>query len=217
MRGGGSLSLQEKFLIEGLVFVAPFVSVAPAGMASISTVPSSGFKGEVQQVIQADFFGSSKLSRAKLGPACLCYLQKTERTFLLFTLQNGRRTWEPLKPPPPTLPPHVVLHLQLHTAAHLSEGVSCQNSCLSVNWCGEGQEKCHFWERRAHACGCSAWSFHYFCFLKHKAKTVQTLRSKVICDQYTSLFLEIALVMINTVTSFNVTRGCAARQQNPRA
>lgn len=56
--------------------MAPFVSVAPAGMASISTVPSTGFKGEVQQVIQADFFGSSKLSRAKLGPACLCYLQK---------------------------------------------------------------------------------------------------------------------------------------------
>lgn len=72
---GGSLCLEEKFLVEGFMFVAPFVSVAPAGMASISNVPSTGFKGEIQQVIQADFFGSSKLSRAKLGPACLCYLQ----------------------------------------------------------------------------------------------------------------------------------------------
>lgn len=143
--------------------MAPLVSAAPAGMASVCTVPSTGFKGEVQQVIQADFFRSSKLSRAKLGPACLCYLES--RNVCFSTLQNGCCTLhffiQNL-----ILPPRVVLHLQRHTVAHLSEGVSCQNSCLSVNWCGEGQEKCHFWGRRAHACGYSAWSFHYFCLLQ---------------------------------------------------
>lgn len=160
---GGSLCLQEKFLVEGLVFVAPLVSAAPAGMASVCTVPSTGFKGEVQQVIQADFFRSSKLSRAKLGPACLCYLE-SQNGFFLYTAEWTlyftffcRNL---------ILPPRVVLRLQLHTVAHLSEGVSCQNSCLSVNWCGEGQERCHFWGRRAHACGYSAWSFHYFCLLQ---------------------------------------------------
>lgn len=68
---GCLLGLQEKLLVEGLVLVAPFVSAAPTGMASLSdaTTPPSGFKGEVQQVVQANFLGSSKLSRAKLGPA----------------------------------------------------------------------------------------------------------------------------------------------------
>lgn len=51
-------------------------------MASVCTIPSTGFKGEVQQVIQADFFRSSKLSRAKLGPACLCYLESRNVFFL---------------------------------------------------------------------------------------------------------------------------------------
>lgn len=71
------LGLQKKLLVEGLVLVAPFVSAAPAGMAAISdaTVTSTGFKGEVQQVVQTYLFRSSKLSRAKLGPACLCYLE----------------------------------------------------------------------------------------------------------------------------------------------
>lgn len=68
---GGLLGLQKKLLVEGLVLVAPFVPAAPTGMASISdaTTPPSGFEGEVQQVVQANFLGSSKLSRAKLGPA----------------------------------------------------------------------------------------------------------------------------------------------------
>lgn len=72
------LGLQEKLLVEGLVLVAPFVAAAPDGGASIQeacTCPS-GFKGEVQQVIQADLFGSCKLSRAELGPARLCYLRR---------------------------------------------------------------------------------------------------------------------------------------------
>lgn len=75
---GSLLGLQKKLLVEGLVLVAPFVSAAPTGVASISdsTIASSGFKGEVQQVVQAYFFRSSKLSRAKLGPACLCYLER---------------------------------------------------------------------------------------------------------------------------------------------
>lgn len=72
------LGLQEKLLVEGLVLVAPFVAAAPAGGASIQEASAcpSGFKGEVQQVIQADLFGSCKLSRAELGPARLCYLQR---------------------------------------------------------------------------------------------------------------------------------------------
>lgn len=76
--GGCLLGLQKKLLVEGLVLVAPFVSAAPTGVASIpdATAPSSGFEGEVQQVVQANFLRSSKLSRAKLGPARLCYLQR---------------------------------------------------------------------------------------------------------------------------------------------
>ena len=58
--------------------MAPLVSAAPVGVASLSdaTGASTGFKGEVQQVVQAYFLRSSKLSRAKLGPARLCYLQR---------------------------------------------------------------------------------------------------------------------------------------------
>lgn len=86
---GGSLGLEEKLLVEGFVFVAPLVPAAPAGVAPVSAATPAGFKGEVQQVVQADFLRSSKLSRAKLGPACLRYLQNThlvrpcaaERTF----------------------------------------------------------------------------------------------------------------------------------------
>ena len=75
------LGLQEKLLVEGLVLVAPLVSTAPAGVAAISeaTVTSARFKGKVQQVVQAYLFRSSKLSRAKLGPACLCYLERHRR------------------------------------------------------------------------------------------------------------------------------------------
>ena len=40
-----------------------------------STVTPTGFKGEVEQVVQAYLFRSSILSRAKLGPACLGYLE----------------------------------------------------------------------------------------------------------------------------------------------
>lgn len=68
---GGLLGLQKKLLVEGLVLVAPLVPAAPTGVASVSdpTVPSTWFKGEVQQVVQTNFLRSSKLSRAKLGPA----------------------------------------------------------------------------------------------------------------------------------------------------
>lgn len=78
---GCLLGLQKKLLVEGLVLVAPFVSAAPTGGASISeaTITSTRFKGEVQQVVEADFFRSSKLSRAKLSPACLCYLERQIR------------------------------------------------------------------------------------------------------------------------------------------
>lgn len=72
-----SLCLEEQLLVERLVLVAPLVSAAPVRMAAVSDAvgSSAGFEGEVQQVIQADLFGSSKLSRAELGPAGLCYLQ----------------------------------------------------------------------------------------------------------------------------------------------
>lgn len=72
------LGLQKKLLIEGLMLVSPFISAAPTGVASISntTITTTGFKSEVQQVVQAYFFRSRKLSRAKLGPACLCYLKR---------------------------------------------------------------------------------------------------------------------------------------------
>lgn len=75
--GGCLLGLQKKLLVEGLVLVAPFVSTAPTGVASVSnaTVTSTGFKSEVQQVVQAYFFRSCQLSRAELGPARLCYLE----------------------------------------------------------------------------------------------------------------------------------------------
>lgn len=36
-------------------------------------------KREVEQVVQTDLFGSSKLSRAELGPAALCYLGEGRR------------------------------------------------------------------------------------------------------------------------------------------
>lgn len=106
---GGSLRLEEKFLVEGLMFVAPLVSAAPAGVASICTVPTTGFKGEVQQVIQADFFGSSKLSRAKLGPACLCYLQSRNLLFLHFRMEaelflNAESDITSSRRPPPATP-----------------------------------------------------------------------------------------------------------------
>lgn len=79
--GGCSLGLQKKLLVEGLVLVAPFVSAAPTERSPISdaTVTSTGFKGEVQQVVEAYFFRSSKLSRAKLGLASLCYLDRQKR------------------------------------------------------------------------------------------------------------------------------------------
>lgn len=80
MAASSVLGLQKKLLVEGLVLVAPFVAAAPAGGASIQEARAcpSGFKGEVQQVIQADLFGSCKLSRAELRPARLCYL-RTDR------------------------------------------------------------------------------------------------------------------------------------------
>lgn len=58
--------------------MAPFVAAAPARGASIQKAcgSPSGFKGEVQQMIQADLFGSCKLSRAELGPARLGYLRE---------------------------------------------------------------------------------------------------------------------------------------------
>lgn len=71
-----SLSLQEKLLVEGLVFVTPLVAATPAGVAisSGAKMASSWLKREVEQVVQTYLFGSSKLSRAKLCPAVLCYL-----------------------------------------------------------------------------------------------------------------------------------------------
>lgn len=76
------LGLQKKLLVEGLMLVAPFISAAPTGVTSISntTITSTGFKREVQQVVQAYFFRSRKLSRAKLGPARLYYLERQRRT-----------------------------------------------------------------------------------------------------------------------------------------
>jgi hypothetical protein len=71
-----AIGLQEKLLVEGLVRMAPLVPAAPAGLANISdaTIGPTGFKGEVEQVVQTYLFGSSKLSRAKLSPARLGYL-----------------------------------------------------------------------------------------------------------------------------------------------
>lgn len=150
-RGRGCLlGLQKQFLVEGLVLVAPFVSAAPTRVAAVSdaTGPSSGLEGEVQQVVQAYFLRSSELSRAKLGPARLCYLRRQReggknpskwsltsicRSASFLDLFLGKNQ-----------PPRVVLHLQLHTVVRLSERVSCQNSCLSVNWCGEAPGKCRF-------------------------------------------------------------------------
>lgn len=96
------LGLQEQLLVEGLVLVAPFVAAAPAGGASIQEACAcpSGFKGEVQQVIQADLFGSCKLSRAELGPARLCYLRRDRERrgdvdaarYALYRLGRGPRT-----------------------------------------------------------------------------------------------------------------------------
>lgn len=72
------LGLQKKFLVKGLVLMAPLVSAAPTGGASVTTttITTTWLKGEVQQVVQAYFLRSSKLSRAKLGPVRLCYLER---------------------------------------------------------------------------------------------------------------------------------------------
>ena len=70
------LGLQEELLVEGLVLVAPLVPAPPACVAiTCSTITPTGFKGEVEQVVQAYLFRSSILSRAKLGPARLGYLE----------------------------------------------------------------------------------------------------------------------------------------------
>lgn len=155
------LGLQKKLLVKGLVLMAPLISAAPARGASISNtaITSTGFKSEVQQVVQAYFLGSRKLSRAKLGPARLCYLEmqkwvegifypryysgfSCKYTTSLKKMSEIKYNYTIKKK---HQPPHVVLHLQRHTVEHhLSEGVSCQNSCFSVNWCGEGLGNCRF-------------------------------------------------------------------------
>lgn len=111
-----SLGLQEQLLVEGLVFVTPLVSASPARMAVASgaDMASTRLKGKIEQVVQTDFFGSRKLSRAELGPACLDYLgrrrrrarSEQEQTCKLFLFVMSL-TSSLLPPPmsPPCLPP----------------------------------------------------------------------------------------------------------------
>ncbi|TNN70662.1 hypothetical protein EYF80_019099 [Liparis tanakae] len=106
---------QKQLLVEGLVLVAPFVSAAPTGLASISeaTSTSTGFKGEVQQVVEAYFFRSSKLSRAKLGPACLCYLEKQKDVSSLPTREPDAAESRPVVP---VCAGHRFLHCRRHSS-----------------------------------------------------------------------------------------------------
>lgn len=63
------------------MFVTPLVAATPARMpvASGADMASTRLKGKIEQVVQADLFGSRKLSRAELGPARLGYLREEER------------------------------------------------------------------------------------------------------------------------------------------
>jgi len=62
--------------------VTPLVAATPAGMAisSRAKMASTWLKRKVEQVVQTYLFGSSKLSRAKLCPAVLCYLMRKNPT-----------------------------------------------------------------------------------------------------------------------------------------
>lgn len=89
-----SLGLQEQLLVEGLVFVTPLVAAAPARVpvASGARVASARLKGKIEQVVQADLFGSGILGRAELGPARLGYLGKEKGTGRLSVIKTRADT-----------------------------------------------------------------------------------------------------------------------------
>lgn len=137
-------------------------------MASISdtAVTAPRFEGEVQQVVETYFFRSSKLSRAKLGSACLCYLKaykcvNVNTFFSQYFIKSCRKKYHS--------PPRVVLRPWRRTAARRpSEGVSYRKFCFSVDCCDESLGNCPVWGMTARASDCSASSLHCFYHLEQK-------------------------------------------------
>lgn len=58
--------------------MSPLVSFSPAAMSTAFKVTclATGFKGEIQQVVQVDLLRARELGRAKLCPLSLCYLER---------------------------------------------------------------------------------------------------------------------------------------------
>lgn len=158
---GAHLACRKSSLLKGLCLWPHLFRWPQQAWPPSPPFPPRGSKVKFNKWFRLIFLGPANWAGLNSARRASATCKNRMYVFLFYTAEwMLEKFWNPKSPP------HVVLHLQHHTVAHLSEGVSCQNSCLSVNWCGEGQEKCHFWERRAHACGYSAWSFHYFCLLK---------------------------------------------------
>lgn len=56
----------------------PLVPFSPAAMSTAFKVTrlATGFKSEIQQVVQIDLLRTRELGRAKLCPLSLCYLEQ---------------------------------------------------------------------------------------------------------------------------------------------
>lgn len=87
-----SLGLQEELLAEGLVLppvpFPPVATVVPVEVVGVAT----GFKGEVQQVVQANLLGTRELGRAELCPLGLCYLEEQQEGPLSRHRQQRQKT-----------------------------------------------------------------------------------------------------------------------------
>jgi hypothetical protein len=64
--------------------MSPLVPFSPAAMSTAFKVTclATGFKSEIQQVVQVDLLRARELGRAKLCPLSLCYLERMKMFYI---------------------------------------------------------------------------------------------------------------------------------------